>query len=219
MAKSSIMLRIGKTEGIEKQYNNCFLNFGCPANWIDLAKKDTTGKADKYEAVFAHVKKDDPRLLELGGGDEYNRAFGYWYDEGPEDTVFVRDVQMREIPKVVNSYLNMEKRWFDPKQPVYVNYVNYDLEIKDLFWKDSSEAVYSKQNLEKYRVQREARIVIPKTFFYGLPINMPYHELKVPVPGLQSYAHLVPATEFNSMLFYRFSEDYSRFTVRGRKKK
>lgn len=134
-----------------------------------------------------------------------------------EPRYFVDELK-REIPKVVKSYMNMEKRWFDPENPVYVHYVNYDLEIKDLFWKDPAEAVFSKQNLEKYKVQREARIVIPKTFFYGLPINMPFHELRVPVTGLQSYSHLVPATEFNSLLFYRFSEDYSRFKFKGIKK-
>ena len=50
MAFANIMLRIGKTKKIEEQFNEGFLWFGCPANWIDLAKMDKTGKADKYEA-------------------------------------------------------------------------------------------------------------------------------------------------------------------------
>ena len=59
---SGIMLRIGKTEEIEKQYNEGYLRFSCPANWINYAKIQPPGIADKYEAVFAHVKRDDPRL-------------------------------------------------------------------------------------------------------------------------------------------------------------
>lgn len=283
MAKSSIMLRIGKTNVIKEQFNNCYLNFGCPANWIDLAKTDSTGKADKYEAVFAHVKKVAPRIEELSRGDITNLVLGYWFDEGPEDTVYIRDVRMclvptlcvysfdlveaakhfgprpntgdwievdlrpymnsmtdskmedysviviyeprrlmddlkREIPKVVSSYINIEKRFFDPNDPVVLDYVKYDLNINELFWKRPGESVFSKQNLKKYRGQREARIVIADTFSYGFPRTMPFHELKVPVPGLQSYAHVQTATMLNSMLFTKFSEGYSRFTVHGGKK-
>ena len=277
------MLRIGKTKVIEEQFNNCYLNFCCPANWIDLAQKDMTGTADKYEAVFAHVKKGDPRIEKLSRGNITNLVLGYWFDEGPDDTVYIRDVQMclkpmlcvysldlvdaakhfgirpntgdwieidlrpymdsmtdskmedysvmviyeptylmdelkREIPKVVSSYVNIEKRFFDPDDPVVLDYVKYDLDINKLFWKRPGESVFSKQYIEKYRVQHEARIVIPDTFFYGLPRTMPFHELKVPVPGLQSYVHVQPASMFNSMLFTKFSEGYHRFTVHGGKK-
>ena len=59
---SGIMIRIDKTEVIEKQYNEGYLRFSCPANWINYAKIQPPGIADKYEAVFAHVKRDDPRL-------------------------------------------------------------------------------------------------------------------------------------------------------------
>ena len=55
---SGIMLRVGKTEEIEKQYNEGYLRFSCPANWINYAKIQPPGIADKYEAVFAHVKRD-----------------------------------------------------------------------------------------------------------------------------------------------------------------
>ena len=60
--RSGIMLRIDKSEEIEKQYNEGYLRFSCPANWINYAKIQPPGIADKYEAVFAHVKRDDPRL-------------------------------------------------------------------------------------------------------------------------------------------------------------
>ena len=60
--RSGIMLRIGKTEEIERQFNEGYLRFSCPANWINYAKIQPPGIADKYEAVFAHVKRDDRRL-------------------------------------------------------------------------------------------------------------------------------------------------------------
>ena len=44
--------------GILDEYNEGYLRFSCPANWINYAKIQPPGIADKFEAVFAHVKRD-----------------------------------------------------------------------------------------------------------------------------------------------------------------
>lgn len=62
MFNSGLMIRIGRTEEIEKQYRECYIRFSCPANWINYANNHAPGIADKYEAIFAHVDKFDPRL-------------------------------------------------------------------------------------------------------------------------------------------------------------
>ena len=59
---SGIMIRVGKTEEMEKQYNEGYLRFSCPANWINYAKIQPPGIADKFEAVFAHVKRLEIRV-------------------------------------------------------------------------------------------------------------------------------------------------------------
>ena len=55
-------MRLGKTEEIERQFNEGYVRFSCPANWINYAKMQPTGIADRLEAIFVHVKKDDPRF-------------------------------------------------------------------------------------------------------------------------------------------------------------
>ena len=77
--RSGIMLRIGKTEEIVRQYEEGYLRFSCPGNWIMYAKKNhDDGIADRYEAVFAHVKRDDPRLLEAFNNDPTEMAWSLW---------------------------------------------------------------------------------------------------------------------------------------------
>ena len=85
---SGIMLRVGKTEEIERQFNEGYLRFGCAANWIMYANSQPPGIADMFEAIFAHINKDDPRLLEECHHDEINLAFSYLYEEGPNDTIY-----------------------------------------------------------------------------------------------------------------------------------
>jgi hypothetical protein len=36
--KTGVMLRLGKTDEIEKQYNEGYLRFSCAANWINYAR-------------------------------------------------------------------------------------------------------------------------------------------------------------------------------------
>ena len=90
--KSGVMLRLGKTKEIEKQYNEGYLRFSCAANWINYARiNPSIGVADKYEGVFAHVKRDDPRLATLGDdGVPLNSGRSLWCDKGPDDTLYVR---------------------------------------------------------------------------------------------------------------------------------
>ena len=88
---TGILLRIGETTELCKQYENGYLKFGCPANWIDYAKKADDGIADRYEALIGHVKKDDPRLWVLGDdGVPLNMFRSLWLDETSDGWVYVR---------------------------------------------------------------------------------------------------------------------------------
>ena len=95
------MLRLGSTEEIEKQFNEGYIRFSCPANWINYARHNAPGIADKFEAVFAHVKRDDPRLATKGDdGVPLNKYRSLWNDEGPDDTLYVRYVFSTLVPAV-----------------------------------------------------------------------------------------------------------------------
>jgi len=88
---TGIFIRLGKTDSISKQYKDGYLEFGCPANWIDYANKHCDGIADKYEAIVGHVKKDDPRLSMLGDdGIPLNMFRSLWIEDDSNDMVFVR---------------------------------------------------------------------------------------------------------------------------------
>ena len=101
MFGSGLMLRLGKTEEIEKQFNEGYLRFSCPANWINYAINHPDGIADKYEGVFAHVKKNDPRLSTPGDdGVPLNKYHSLWNDEGPDDTLYVRYVFSCLVPAI-----------------------------------------------------------------------------------------------------------------------
>lgn len=99
--RSGIMLRIGKTEEIVRQYEEGYLRFSCPGNWIMYAKKNhDDGIADRYEAIFAHVKRDDPRLLEAFKNDPTEMAWSLWGEAGPDDTIYARYVHSCLVPTV-----------------------------------------------------------------------------------------------------------------------
>ena len=51
MFRSGIMLRVGTTEEIERQFKEGYLRFGCAANWIMYAKSQPPGIPDRYEAL------------------------------------------------------------------------------------------------------------------------------------------------------------------------
>ena len=99
--RSGIMLRIGKTDEIERQYEEGYLRFSCPGNWIMYAKKNhEDGIADRYEAIFAHVKKDYPRLLEAFYNDPAEMAWSLWSEAGTDDTIYARYVHSCLVPTV-----------------------------------------------------------------------------------------------------------------------
>lgn len=101
MFSSGLMLRLGKTEDIEKQFNEGYLRFSCPANWINYANTHPDGIADKYEGVFAHVKKDSPLLSTPGDdGVPLNKYRSLWNSEGPDDTLYVRYVFSCLVPAI-----------------------------------------------------------------------------------------------------------------------
>lgn len=85
---SGIMIRVARTKAIEDQYNKRYIRFGCPSNWINYAEKNPdNGVADRYEAVFAHVKKDDDRLKMIcDDGTPLDHPWVLWKDEEPDGT-------------------------------------------------------------------------------------------------------------------------------------
>ncbi len=63
---SSVLMRIDHSEKIQTMYKEGFVEFGCPANWLDYAMKckdETIG--DYFECVFAHTLKSDKRINEM----------------------------------------------------------------------------------------------------------------------------------------------------------
>ena len=201
--RSGIMLRIGKTEDIERQYEEGYLKFSCPGTWIMYAKKNhDDGIADKYEAIFAHVKRDDPRLLKACNNDPANMALSLWCEAGSDDTIYARYVYSCLVPSVcfysiavkdVARYfgLPMEKgNW------VEADYVKYDLDLNEEFIDPYPyKALFRKR--PEFSEQREARMVIPGVIFLRYPYENPDkwedHVMKVPVPGIKDYAEVIPA--------------------------
>lgn len=109
MFSSGIMIRLGKTEEIEKQYNEGYLRFSCPANWVNYARLQPPGVADRFEAVFAHVKKDDPWFgMICDDGYPLNYARSLWNDYEPDGTVYARYVFSALVPAVCFFSINMK---------------------------------------------------------------------------------------------------------------
>lgn len=281
MFSSGIMIRIDKTEVIEKQYNEGHLRFSCPANWINYAKNQPLGIADRYEAVFAHVKKDDPRLgMICDDGYPLNYSRSLWNDDGQDGTIYARYVfsclvptlcffsidikdaanhfgikgnsgwwlkadlksyynamgvnlaeysaliirfphllvnELRStIPKVIATAKNIDKRDFDENNALAIRYVKYDLDINKEFWDlHPCDELFRKR--PQYKDQCEARLIIPNATFMMDPVYRPdlYHdnELIVPVPGLNSYSCIIPATMCSTIKFENFNEDFSRYDI------
>lgn len=104
------MIRLDKTEEIEKQYNEGYLRFGCPANWINYARLQPPGVADRYEAVFAHVRKDDERfgmICDDGYPLNYNRSL--WDDEELDGMVYARYTYSTLVPTICFYSLDTKK--------------------------------------------------------------------------------------------------------------
>ncbi len=278
---SGIMLHIGKTEEIKKQFEEGYLRFSCPANWINYAKKQPPGIADRYEAIFAHVKKDDPRFgMICDDGYPLNYSRSLWNDYEPDGTVYARyvfstlvpaicfysisikdaarhfgikggssmwlsadlrpyykalninteeysvlairfpgkfaDDLRHEIPKAVHGANNIDKRDFKLDNPLALKYVKYDLDINKEFWDlHPYDELFRKR--PEFRDQREVRMIIPNVSFVRDPVYCPemYHdnELNVPVPHLQNYALICPASKCNTIRFEKFNEDFSLYDI------
>ncbi len=97
------MLRLGKTANIHQQYEECRLTFGCPANWIRYAKQDSRGIADEYEAIWGHVRKNDPRLSQIcDDGAPLNSSRSLWTSEDRKnnDYIYVRYIYFCLTPSL-----------------------------------------------------------------------------------------------------------------------
>ena len=122
----------------------------------------------------------------------------------------------REVPKLVKEKINLVKHNFDPYEPIFPDYVRYDMDIKEPFWNEQTyDAVYRKQR--KYKEQHEVRIIIPHVTYMRHPAVEPYlkehHEMNVPVPNIKEYARVIPISKFNGIRFLNFKEDLSECTV------
>lgn len=63
---TTLLMRVGPTESIEKCYFEKTLQFSCAANWLDYAlthKNKTIG--DVFECVFAQTFKGDPHISDI----------------------------------------------------------------------------------------------------------------------------------------------------------
>lgn len=278
---SGIMLHLGKTEEIDKQFKEGYLRFSCPANWINYAKKQAPGIADRYEAIFAHVKKNDPRFgMICDDGYPLNYSRSLWNDYEPDGTVYARyllstlvpaicfysisikdaarhfginwgsskwlradlqpyykalninteeysilairfpgklvDELRREIPIAMPKVKNINKSNFNPGNPLALKYVKYDLDINKEFWDlHPYDELFRKR--PDFRSQREVRMIIPNVSFTRDPVFCPemYHdnELNIPVPNIQSYALICPASKCDTIRFEKFNEDFSLYDI------
>ena len=60
---TTLLMRVGPTESIEKNYRDKILTFGCAANWLDYAlTKGNQTVGDIFECVFARTVGRDPRI-------------------------------------------------------------------------------------------------------------------------------------------------------------
>lgn len=279
MFNSGLMIRIGSTKEIEKQFQESYIRFGCPANWVNYANNHAPGIADKYEAVFAHVDRFDPRLW-MTCDDGVPLYGALWNSESPNNMVYARylysclvptvcfyslgitklakqkgikdnqlgrltiDLQnyykamnvnpeessvliirfpgqfvtelRREVPNAVAAANNITKKNFDSRNSLTVKYVTYDLDINKTFFNFRPyDEIFRKQ--PEYKEQHEARMIIPNVNFVTNPKYFPslYHfnEINVPVPELQSYSFVYPASKCKKMAFENFTQDLRRYDI------
>lgn len=60
---TTLLMRVGPTESIEKNYRDKILTFGCAANWLNYAlTKGNQTVGDIFECVFAQTYKTDTRI-------------------------------------------------------------------------------------------------------------------------------------------------------------
>ncbi len=133
MFDSGIMLRLGKTENIHRQYEECRLTFSCPANWIMYAKQDASGIADKYEAIWGHVRKDDTRLSQIcDDGTPLNSSNSLWIteDENNNEFIFVRYIYFCLTPTICFYSKEIKSNVIKLEQELGHKIDNYKIDIQ-----------------------------------------------------------------------------------------
>ncbi len=106
---TDVLIRVDRTNRIKEQYKENCVVFGCPANWIDYARKHADGIADKYEAICGHVRKDDPRLSMIcDDGVPLNAFRSLWNEEGPDNTIYVRYIYDCLTPTICFYSVNVK---------------------------------------------------------------------------------------------------------------
>ena len=57
---TTLLMRVGKTEEIQRCYDENILSFGCAANWLDYSlKQNNQITGDPFEGAFAHILIND----------------------------------------------------------------------------------------------------------------------------------------------------------------
>lgn len=164
---TDLLMRIDKTDKIQKQIKEGFVTFGCPANWIDYAKKHEDGIADKYEAICGHVAKDDFRLSMLGSdGIPLNSFRSFWYEEGPLNTVYVRYIYHCLTPALCFYSVQLKDTVKRTTTPLIISLDDY---YKSLGIKQEECSILV--ILEVNRFFADLRAQIPKALYNNNNIN------------------------------------------------
>lgn len=133
MFNSGIMLRLGKTVNIHRQYEECRLTFGCPANWIRYAKHDATGIADEYEAILGHVSRSDERLSQIcDDGAPLNSSNSLWEtdDSNNNELIFVRYIYSCLTPTICFYSRKIKEEVIKLEQEIGHEINSYEIDMK-----------------------------------------------------------------------------------------
>ena len=123
---TDVLIRVDQTERIIDQFNNNYVIFGCPANWINYARTHDDGIADKYEAICGHVGKNDKRLSMIcDDGVPLNAFRSLWNEEGPNDTVYVRYIYDCLTPAICFYSVNVKSKLKEKASRVVIDLQEY----------------------------------------------------------------------------------------------
>ena len=91
ITKLYLLIRVGNLETINKQYNEKYIEFGCPENWRNLAwKKPDCMIGDDLECVFAKLPQNNNEIYEKFPGFLSNPK-----QNGTSKTVFGENIFYR----------------------------------------------------------------------------------------------------------------------------
>ena len=137
---TTLLMRVGSIESIEKCYKEKVLQFGCAANWLDYAlnkKNQTIG--DVFECVFAQTLKGDPRISTIT--DSHGKPMGdhlLVLENAADNSCILRYVPTILVPVMCFYSFNAQKirnkldangkqhKWFAFNLDEYCKIMGYD---------------------------------------------------------------------------------------------